>query len=386
MKKKICIITGSRSEYGLLRWLMEEIKNDIEFELQIIVTGAHLSYEYGLTYKKIEEDGFHINEKIEMMLSANTKTAIAKSMGLCAIGISDAFKRLMPDLIVVLGDRYELLPICNTAIVMNIPIAHISGGDITEGAIDDMIRHAVTKMANLHFPGVEESARRIIQMGEDPKYVFVVGEPGLDNFFRLKTLSREEIARDLNLDTSKKWILVTYHPETMISLKINLERSKNIITVLNEINNIQVIITYPNADYGSKEIIEIFKKASVEISDKFKLYNNLGQLRYINLMKQIYCMIGNSSSGIIESPLAKVPSINIGNRQKGRFFNKNVICANGDIHSLKAAFCRIEDKSFIKSIENIKNYYGDGNTAVRIKNILKSINLVEINKKKWYRI
>lgn len=384
VKKKICVVTASRSEYGLLRWLMEEIKNDAQLELQIIVTGSHLSPEFGLTYQEIEKDGFFIDEKVEMLLSANTKVAIAKSMGLCSISISKAFEKLKPDLVVVLGDRYELLSVCSTAVVMNIPIAHISGGDITEGAIDDMIRHAITKMACLHFPGTEESARRIIQMGEEPRRVFNVGEPCLDNFKRLQRLSRKELSYDLGFNEEKKWILMTYHPETMLSIEDNLKIVNNLIAVLTEFDNFQILITYPNADYGSKEIIEILIKTCINNPEIFKMVKNLGQQKYISFMQQAYCIIGNSSSGIVESPFLRIPCINIGKRQKGRVMSGNIITIEGDIGSLRAAFLKLNDNDFKENLKKFDNIYGDEDTAIRIKNILKSVNFKSIQKKEFF--
>jgi GDP/UDP-N,N'-diacetylbacillosamine 2-epimerase (hydrolysing) len=371
--KKICIVTAARSEYGLLRWLMQEIKDDPELKLQLIVTGSHLSNEFGLTYKEIEKDGFIIDEKIEMLLSTSTATGIAKSMGICAIGIADAFDRLNPDILVVLGDRYELLPICSSALVMNIPIAHISGGDVTEGAIDDQVRNAITKLATIHFPGTEESAKRIIQMGENPKMVHVVGEPGLDNFVRLNCISKQELASDLKLDMSKKWVLLTYHPETKISIEENLIVAKNIITALLQQKDIQVVITKANADLGGSEINIYLKSICEEYTSEFTMVDNLGQLRYISLLKVLSFMIGNSSSGIVETPIIPLPVINVGNRQKGRFVCKNIINTNGTCESMINAIETIRTDAYISGLRNIFNPFGEGNASEPIKNILKNI-------------
>lgn len=368
--KKICVITSARSEYGLLRWLMEEIKNDPSLKLQLVVTGSHLSNEFGNTYKEIEKDGFVIDEKIEFLILSDTMKSIAKSMGICAIGIADTFARLNPDIIVVLGDRYELLPICSSALVMNIPIAHISGGDITEGAIDDQVRNAITQMATLHFPGTKESAKRIIQMGVSLKDVFEVGEPGIDNFFRLPKLKRKEIARRIGLEEKLKWVLLTYHPETKISLKKNLEIVENIITILLGLKNIQVIMTKANADFGGIQINEYL----VEVSNKqnnFILVDNLGQTNYVNLLRYAWFMIGNSSSGIIEAPVIPLPVINIGKRQEGRFFCKNVLCADGTVINITKAINKFLSLSYIKELKKVTSPYGDGKTSKRIMDILK---------------
>lgn len=367
---KICFVTAARSEYGVLRWLMQEVKDDPEFTLQIIVTGSHLSPEFGNTYKEVEKDGFTIDEKVDMHLASSSKSGIVKSMGFCAIGMADAFEKLNPDLLVVLGDRYELLPICSSALVMNIPIAHISGGDITEGAIDDQVRNAVTKMAVLHFPGTKDSADRIIQMGEKRENVYIVGEPGLDNFNRLTLLSKEELARKFNLDLNKKWVLMTYHPETMISVERNIAVAENIIDSLKEISGVQVIITKANADYGGIQINEYFNRIAINDPEKFKFFDSLGQLGYISLMKYSDCLIGNTSSGIIEAPMLNVPVINIGDRQKGRYLSKNIISANGDVEDIRESLIKVCSPDFKRSAET-KNYYGDGNTSKRIYQILK---------------
>jgi len=367
--KKVCVITAARSEYGALRWIIDEIQQDDSLKLQLVVTGSHLSPDFGYTYKEIEQDGYNIDWKVEMLLSSATKTGISKSMGLCSISISDALDTLKPDLIVVLGDRYELLPVCNVALVMRIPVAHISGGDITEGAIDDQVRNAITMMSTLHFPGVMSSANRIVQMLDSKKNVFVVGEPGLENFKRLALLGREALAESLSLDINKKWILVTQHPETKISLDDNLVLASNIINALDALNDIQVVITKANADFGGTEINNYFEGVSMKNSDKYKFYSSLGQLRYLSFMNEVFCVIGNSSSGIIEAPFLAKTVINIGNRQKGRYLCKNVISVSGFKNSILDAF---------NSIHNLKNklspdfYYGNGFTAKQIVSHLKS--------------
>lgn len=368
--KKICVITASRSEYGLLRWIMEEIQQEKELTLQLIVTGAHLSPEFGNTYRDIKEDGFTINEKVEMLLSSDTPCGITKSMGLCSIGIGEALSRLAPDLLLILGDRFELLPICSAAVVMNIPIAHISGGDITEGAIDNQVRFAVTKMAHIHFPGNHESAERIISMGESPERTFDVGEPGLDSFNRLDTLSREQLAEKYQLDINKKWILMTYHPETMISLTENLTRIDTLLEVLLEQEDSQVIITGANNDPGGNTINEKLSFFAAAQKKMFCFHMSLGQFGYISMMKEVSLVIGNSSSGIFEAPTVKKAVINIGDRQKGRLCADNIVTVTGEKQSIKDAFTLIKTADFARKLEGTVNPYGTGNTAAAMKKIL----------------
>jgi len=367
--KKICVVTSARSEYGALRWLMEEIKNDPFLKLQVVVAGSHLSSEFGYTYREIEKDGFVIDEKIEFLISSNTRRSIAKSMGVCGISVADTFERLKPDIIVVLGDRYELLPICSTALVMNIPIAHISGGDVTKGAIDDQVRNAVTQLATLHFAGTKESANRIIKMGIDPKKVFAVGEPGLDNFLRLPKLKRKEIAERLGLDDKLNWVILTYHPETKIPLENNIQTIENIIKVLSDLKNVQIVMTKANADFGGLQINEYLAEVSKR-QKNFMLFDNLGQENYINVLRYAWFMIGNSSSGIIEAPTVKLPVINVGERQKGRFFCKNVVSSGGSVSSLRRTITTITDPKFRTLLKNLQTPYGKGKTAIKIKDVL----------------
>lgn len=347
---------------------MEEIDKDDLLKLQLVVTGTHLSEEFGLTYHEIEKDGFKIDEKVDLFLSTATEEEIAKSMGICSIGFSQVFSRLKPDVVVLLGDRYELLPISGTALVMGIPIAHISGGDVTEGAIDDQIRNAVTMLSSIHFPGTKESAKRIEKMTGSKKNIFSVGEPGLDNFKRLQLLDRDQLAQVLKLDTSKKWILLTYHPETKIKLEENIITIKNIIQILNELSGVQVIMTGANSDYGGSQINTFLKSVSQKNNLKFKFFMSLGQLKYLSVMNEVDFLIGNSSSGIFEAPFLAKPVINIGDRQKGRYISKCVINSSGHLNSIVDSIERANKLSLISD-----TYFGEGNTSIKIKNILKDI-------------
>jgi len=366
--KKVCIITASRSEYGLLRWIIDAINKDIDLELQLVVTGAHLSEEQGFTYKDIEADGYSILAKVDINLKTDSQLNIAQSMGRCAIGVSNVLDQIAPDLIVVLGDRYELLPVCNTALIMNIPIAHISGGDITIGAIDNEIRNAITMMASLHFPGVDDSANNIIRMKGNERNVFVVGEPGLENLKRLQLWNREQLSENLNIKKESRWILVSLHPETQEPLEYNKEMAANIIAVLDKINDISVVITRANADYGGVQLNEYFESVVKKDPQKYSLYSSLGQTRYLSFMKECFVIIGNSSSGIVEAPSVGTHVINIGNRQKGRHLCDNVTQSDSSLLSIQNAWKKVEQKG-TKMVKYY--YYGDGNTSFKVVDHIK---------------
>lgn len=367
--KKICFVTAARSEYGLLKWIMKDIDADKDFQLQLIVTGGHLLQSQGHTIDTIIDDGFDIDATVNSNLAISSPAKIASSMGRMAELFAPVFEKLSPDLLFVLGDRYELLPICNTAFVMRIPIAHISGGDITEGAIDDGIRNAVTMLATYHFPGTSDSAKNIERMRNSSKNIWAVGEPGLDAFTRTKMMSRKELAENLSLDESKKWVLMTYHAETNESLEYNLSAVKNCINVLKTHNDIQTIMTYANADFGGEEINKVLIQTAKE-NNLFRVIPSLGQIRYLSYMKQVSFVIGNSSSGIVEAPSLKIPVINIGNRQKGRYLCKNIIQTSAKQNDIcKSIYLA---KTFNKSIDDY-NYWGDGNTTGKIIGVLHTL-------------
>ena len=367
MKKKVCIVTAARSEYGLLRWVIDEVYRDSELEFQLVVTGAHLSEEQGLTYRQIEADGYPIAAKVDMRLNSTSKASIAESMGHCSIGFSHTLSELQPDLLVVLGDRYELLPICGAALVMNIPIAHISGGDVTIGAIDNEVRNAITMMSKLHFPGVQDSADNIIRMRGSNKYVWTVGEPGLENFHRLPLLNRSELASSLHIPLDNKWILVTLHPETQESLEYNLKMAENIVSLMSKMSDVSVVISFANADFGGAQINDFWNNIAKQDSKKYYVYPSLGQIRYLSFMRECFAVVGNSSSGIVEAPHLGTPVINIGNRQTGRHLCKNVIQINNDIDSLVDAWKKFEQNS----VKQTDDYYGDGTTSRKIVKHIK---------------
>ena len=364
--EKICFITAARSEYGLLKWLMKEVDATDDIKLQIVVTGGHLLKEQGYTVEQIIKDGFSIDAMVDAKLETTTQEGIAASMGRMAEGMAHVFAELKPDYIVVLGDRYELLPICNTAFVMDIPIIHFSGGDVTVGAIDDGVRNAVTMLATYHFPGTKNSAVNICRMRGSDKNIWFVGEPGLDAFYKEDLMSREDLATALGLDVDKKWVLMTYHAETRTTVRENMQTIKCIIQNLMEKDELSIVATYSNADYGGKGLNNYLEEKA--ISGKLIVIPSLGTRRYLSLMKQVSFVIGNSSSGIIEAPSLKKTVVNIGNRQKGRHLCNNIIQCTAEESSIAKAINKAMNYQYDNSDSN---YWGDGHTAERVMWILR---------------
>jgi UDP-hydrolysing UDP-N-acetyl-D-glucosamine 2-epimerase len=365
--KKVCIVTAARSEYGLLKWVIDGVHHEPGLELQLVVTGAHLSEEHGLTYRFIEEDGYPITAKVDMQLSSDDKRSIVRSMGKCSEGFADAYTQLQPDVVMVLGDRYELLPIVSAALVMGIPVVHLSGGDVTEGAIDNEVRNAVSMMSVIHFPGVESSAENLRRMIGKDAPIYTAGEPGLESFLRFDLMDRAKLADNLQLDVNKKWCLVTLHPETKLGLETNIEMVKNLFEVMSQINGVQFVISKANADFGGKQINDFWDEAVKQDESKYRLFTSLGQRRYLSFMRQAAGVIGNSSSGIVEAPFLGIPVINIGDRQKGRHLCKNVIQCYRDKASIKDAF----NKMLIQP-KMVDTYYGDGHTSAFVIEKLKA--------------
>lgn len=386
MKRKVCIITGTRAEYGLLYWIIKGIHEDTELELQLIVTGMHLSPEFGLTVKEIESDGFPITEKVEMLLSSDTETAISTSMGIGMIGFAKAYERLKPDIVVVLGDRFEILAAVAAAVPFRIPVAHIHGGEITEGAMDELFRHAITKMSHFHFPAAEEYKNRIIQMGEQPERVFCFGSPALDNIRKLKLVDKQFLSKELNLPSSKKWGIMTFHPETL-SKGTAKNTITTILTTLEKFPEIFWGITMPNADTESRTITKVLTEYVHKNPENFILYNSLGKLRYLSLMKHSVIMVGNSSSGLIEAPSFALPVVNVGDRQEGRIKAGNVIdVPKPDFKCLSAAITRALSEDFRRTIVGIRNPYGDGDASEKIVKVLKNESLGSIGGKQFHNI
>jgi UDP-hydrolysing UDP-N-acetyl-D-glucosamine 2-epimerase len=374
MKRTICIVTGSRAEYGLLYWLMREIQDDPDLGLQIIVTGMHLSPEFGLTYKVIEEDGFTITEKVEMLLSSDTPVAIAKSMGLGIIGFADAFNRLQPDIVVVLGDRYETCASCISALPARLPIAHIHGGETTAGVIDEALRHAITKMAHIHFTSTERARKRVIQMGEQPERVFCYGAPGLDNIKRLTLLDKKAFEQAIGFKLGNTNLLITYHPVTLDENKAGPHFAE-LLAALDQFVQTKLIFTKSNADTEGRIINKMINEYVDNNSDRAIAFDSLGQRNYLSALQYIDMVVGNSSSGLIEAPSFKIPTINIGHRQCGRERAQTVIQCNTQKDSIIAALQKGFSTEFRNAIQQAVNPYEGGETSLRIKTTLKEINL-----------
>lgn len=370
---KVAVFTGTRAEYGLLFWLLKDIQADPALTLQLLVSGMHLSSEFGETYKQIEQDGFEIDEKIEILLSSDTAVGTAKSMGLGVLGFADALNRLKPDVIVILGDRFEALAAAQTAMILRIPILHLHGGEITEGAYDDAIRHAITKLSYLHGTSTEEYRQRVIQLGEQPERVRNIGAIGLDHLKRGEFMTVDEIAISLDFRLSQPYFLVTYHPVTLGNEQP--EQSFNaLLEALNEFPDHQVILTYPNADDGGRRIIPILEEYAKQQPERVHAIPSLGQKRYLSAVKHAAVVIGNSSSGIIEVPSFNVPSVNIGVRQKGRLAAKSVLHCDATKTAIKVAIISALKGEYKTSGEEITNPYGAGNASEQTIAMLKTLN------------
>lgn len=382
--RKICIVTATRAEWGLLKNLCHEIKKDKDLKLQIVATGAHLSNEFGLTYKEIEQD-FTIDKKIEILLSSDNQQSIAKSMGLAQILISQALNELKPDIVVLLGDRYEMLSIASTCLVMKIPIAHLYGGEATLGAIDDSIRHAITKMSHIHFTSANDYKNRVIQLGEDPKNVHFVGQIGIENINKIKFLNKDQLEDELEFKFKTKNLLITFHPETLGKQ----ETKKQIDIILKELESqkdTMMIFTKANADEGGRIINEQIAKFVAKNSNYSILFDSLGIVKYLSIMKIVDAVVGNSSSGICETPEFRKPTINLGLRQEGRIRAKNIIDCDITRQDFKKALKKIYDTNFLKTLKNMTNPYSSDHPSQKIKNIIKEANLKGIIFKKFHDI
>jgi len=382
LKRKICVVTGTRAEYGLLQWLMKRIANDSNLKLQIIATGMHLSPEFGLTFKQIEKDGFVIDEKIEMLLSGDTPTAIAKSIGLGVVSFSDTFSRLDPDILVVLGDRFEIFAASQAAMIMRIPIAHIHGGELTEGLIDDPIRHSITKMGHIHFTASEEYRNRVIQMGEQPETVYNVGTLGLEGIKNIECLSKEKLSESVQLNL-ERFFLVTLHPTTLQNSTAEMQIQR-LLKSLDEFPQYQVIFTKTNADTDGRVINQYIEEYVKNNPHRACVYDSLGQLRYLSAIKHCELVIGNSSSGLLEVPFFKKATVNIGVRQRGRLKAESVIDCMFDINQITQAINKGLSTEFRENIKAMSMVYGEGNTSEQIVKILKEKNLNNIIMKRFY--
>ena len=385
--KKVCVITGTRAEYGLLYWTLKALEKEPSIDLQLCVTGMHLSPEFGLTYQEIEADGFIIDYKVETLLSSDTGTAIAKSIGIGTIGFADAFQQLQPDIIFLLGDRYEILAAAMAAMTLRIPIAHCHGGEATEGSIDESIRHSITKMSHLHFTATDSYKKRVIQLGEQPYNVFNFGAFGIENINRIKFLSKNEIEQNLNFSFLLKNYLVTFHPETLEKDSSEVRFSK-VLLALQELIDKQTlfIFTMPNADNDGRIIIKMINEFISNHPKNCIAFTSMGQINYLSTLKLTDAVIGNSSSGLIEAPSFHVPTINIGDRQRGRIMAESVINCSADKNQIKSAIQKASEKEFRQKVFKSSNPYGTTNVSDKIVNILKKAKLSQLLKKKFYNL
>lgn len=381
--RKVCVVTGTRAEYGLLSRLMWLIRADHDLALQIIATNMHLSPEFGLTYKEIEADGFTIDKKVPMPKLADTSNGVVKSMVVELSGIADAYEELRPDLIVILGDRYEMLIAATAALVYKIPIAHIHGGEITEGAFDDAIRHAITKMSHLHFTSTEEYRRRVIQLGEQPDRVFFVGSLGIENIKKITLMSKGEIEKSLGFELNKKTVIATYHPVTATKGN-NRTEIDEFLTALDEEKNIRILFTMPNSDTGSAYISEKINEFVTRNKERAIAFTSLGVKRYLSAMSHVAAVIGNSSSGIIEVPSLGIPTLNIGDRQKGRVICYSIISCYSNKDSIRYGLKKVLSEGMAEIAKEVRNPYEKENTAQLIFDVIKTYPLNLLTQKSFY--
>jgi UDP-hydrolysing UDP-N-acetyl-D-glucosamine 2-epimerase len=371
--KKILVVTGTRSEYGLLYNVIKKIQESNNLELQLVVTGNHLVLEYGYTVETIKKDGFKIDEKIDMLVNSNKKSGVVKSMGIELIQMAQAFDRLKPDLILILGDRYEIFVAATCAMMMNVPIAHIAGGEITEGAVDDQIRHAITKMSHLHFVETETYRNNVVKMGEEKWRIYNVGSLGVENVIGNVYLSCSDLFNRMGVFVDKNTMLVTFHPVTLELDKLH-SQVDNLVDALMKFKEKKIIITYPNSDAGNKYIIRKFKELA-SLKNNVFLFKSLGVQKYLSAMKLCGCVVGNSSSAIVESPVLKIPVVNIGNRQRGRIMADNIIQCSYSSDDIYNAVLYAFSREFINIAKDTKSLYGNGYASNNIINILESISI-----------
>jgi GDP/UDP-N,N'-diacetylbacillosamine 2-epimerase (hydrolysing) len=380
--RRICVVTGTRAEYGCLRWVMEGIRATPGLQLQLVVTGMHLSPEFGLTYRDIEKDGFVIDRSVEMLLSSDTPNGVAKSMGLGMIGFGDALQALQPDLLFVLGDRFEIFSAVAAALLARIPVAHAHGGETTEGAFDEAIRHSLTKMSHLHFVATQEYRDRVIQLGEAPERVFQVGGLGVDNIYKLPLLDRSALEASLGFQLGRRNLLVTFHPVTLED-STAAQQMTELLAALAALQDTHLIFTMPNADTGGRILIEMVEQF-VGTHPNARAYTSLGQLRYLSAVKHVDGVVGNSSSGLAEVPSFHKGTVNVGDRQRGRLQASSVINCTPDRQSIAAAIRQLYSPEFQAGLKNARNPYGEGGASDRVVAVLKDYPLDGILKKSFY--
>lgn len=384
MSRKICVVTGTRAEFGLLRWLMQEIEASEALTLQVIATGMHLSPEFGLTYREIEQAGFHIDAKVEMLLSADTASAVTKSMGLGLIGYADAYARLAPDLIVVLGDRFEIFAAAAAAMIAGIPLAHLHGGETTEGAFDEAIRHSITKMSHLHFVAAQDYRDRVIQLGEQPDRVFLVGGLGIDAIKRTPLMARQALEASLDFSLGPRNLLITFHPVTLES-QSSAHQMGELLKALDALPDTHLIFTMPNADSGGRELSAMVD-AFVATHPNSRAYSSLGQLRYLSCMQYVDAVVGNSSSGLAEAPSMGIGTIDIGDRQRGRLRASSVIHCEPSCDQIRRALATLYSPEFKAGLAQVVNPYGTGGASQRIVKVLATHPLESLLKKTFHDI
>jgi len=382
--RKICVVTGSRADYGLLYWIIRSIKTDKDLTLQLVATGMHLSQKFGLTYKEIEKD-FKIDKKVNMFLSSDTSEGILKSMGIAQKSFSRVYNELRPDILVVLGDRFEIFSAAISAMMSRIPIAHINGGESTQGAIDEAIRHCITKMSHLHFTATEEYSKRVIQLGESPKKVFCVGGTGIENIRKLKLLKREEFEKVIKFKLNTKNILVTFHPETLETKK-SKKYFQEILNSIDELKDTNIIFTKSNSDIDGNIINQMIDQYTKQNSHKSICVTSLGQVKYLSALKHVDIVVGNSSSGIAEAPSFKIGTINIGGRQNGRIKAKSIVDCSANKNSINKAIKKVYSTKFKNLLKKVKNPYDNGTASKKITKVLKTVKLDNILKKSFFDI
>ena len=382
MNRKICVISGSRSEYGLLRWIIQGLKDDPEIDLQIIVTGMHLSPEFGLTFRDIEHDGFQIDRKVEMLTSSDTPVGIAKSMGLGMMGFADALDQLHPDLIVVLGDRFEIFAAVAAALVARIPVAHIHGGESTEGAFDEALRHSISKMAHIHFVAADEYRKRLIQLGEKPERVFLVGGLGVDSIRQLRLLDRAALETEINFKLGRKNLLVTFHPVTLENSTAEKQMGE-LLSALATLQDTKLIFTLPNADTDGRVLIRMVEEFVAQCPNACA-FQSLGQIRYLSCIAQVDGVVGNSSSGLLEVPSFKKGTINIGERQRGRLEAASVINCLPTQQDILRALKVFYSEEFQAVLPQVRNPYGEGGASAKVVKVIKYFPTDGLTKKTFY--
>lgn len=382
MTRRICVVTGSRADFGLLRWVMQGIRDTPGLELRVIATGMHLAPEFGETYREIERDGFAIDRKVEILDDSDTAVGITKSMGLGTIGFGEALSQLQPDLLLVLGDRFEILSAVAAALVLRIPVAHLHGGEVTEGAFDDSIRHAITKMSHLHFVATREYRDRVIQLGEQPDRVFQVGALGIDSIKNLQLLDRGTLEKSLGFELAARNLLITFHPATLDQVTA-VSQFGELLAALEALDDTNLIFTMSNADTEGRALQEMVRQF-VDGHVNARAFTSLGQLLYLSCIRQVDAVVGNSSSGLIEAPALQKGTINVGDRQRGRLRVQSVIDCAPERRSIASALERVYSPSFQELLGTLRHPYGDGTAAISIVKVLKDCPLNFITMKSFY--